>query len=158
MAGASVRMELQSETARTALGRLLARSLSLRQPFEEIGASLVASTQQRIEDERDPAGNAWDDLALSTQLRRVGKSGIRGPDHMLRVKGLLVGSLTYIASDLTLQEGSNRVYAALQQFGGDDGMAPGPAAVPARPYLGLSDDDEREIDAILVGHLEGAIQ
>jgi len=33
----------------------------------------------------------------------------------------------------------DEIYAAIHQLGGTDDMAPGPAAIPARPYAGLSE-------------------
>lgn len=154
---ASMDVTVNSAAYRRAMEALFTRTLNLRDPFEEIGASLVTSTQQRIEEEQTPEGEAWPALALSTQRKRVTKRERRGSAHILRVKGLLVGSVTYLATPTDLQVGSNRTQAAIQQLGGTPDMAPGPAAIPARPYLGLSAADEREATQILFDHLEGAI-
>jgi phage virion morphogenesis protein len=150
---ASQDITVDSAEARRAIELLFARTLNLREPFEEIGASLLTSTQQRFEDEQAPDGTPWADLALSTQLRRVTKRQSRGGSHILRVKGLLAASVTYLATPVELTMGSNRVQAALMQLGGTSEMAPGPAAVPARPFLGLSSADEREATDILLDHL-----
>jgi phage virion morphogenesis protein len=47
------------------------------------------------------------------------------------------------------------VYAAIHQFGGTEGMAPGPAAIPARPYVGLSPESVAKIAAFASAHARG---
>lgn len=42
--------------------------------------------------------------------------------------------------------GTNVVYGAIHQFGGEEVGLPG---LPARPYLGLSAEDEADLDAII---------
>jgi phage virion morphogenesis protein len=157
MAGVELSLTVDDEEVRRAIAGLAARSLNLREPFEEIGASLVTSTQQRFEDEEDPEGEPWPELAESTRNRRVTKRKLRGSEHILRDRGHLYGSITYLASATEVAVGSNRKYAAIHQLGGTEDMAPGPAAVPARPFLGLSGADEREVAEILLEHLEGSV-
>ncbi|GIU26221.1 phage virion morphogenesis protein [Shewanella sp. MBTL60-007] len=50
--------------------------------------------------------------------------------------------LTSSLSGASLEFGSSEEYAAMHQFGGTDYMPAGPAGIPARPYLGLSPEDE----------------
>lgn len=154
MAGARLEVDVDSAEVRRAMGNLVRHSARLQPVFEDIGAALLTSTQQRFEDEEDPEGEEWAELAESTQKRRISKRRVRGPDHKLRVSGQLLASLTYLADNTELAIGSNKVYAALHQMGGTDDMPPGPAAVPARPYIGISQDDEDEIGAILTEHVQ----
>jgi len=49
--------------------------------------------------------------------------------------GLLKQSLQYEVHDGYATVGSGVVYAAIHEYGGLPGMAPGPAAIPPRPYL-----------------------
>ena len=51
--------------------------------------------------------------------------------------------------------GLNLVYGSIHQFGGEEVGRPG---LPARPYLGLSDEDEADLDAIINAWLEQQIQ
>lgn len=154
MSGARIEVDVDSDEVRRAMGNLVLNSARLQPVFEDIGAALLTSTQQRFEDEEDPEGEEWEELAERTQKRRVSKRRVRGPDHKLRVTGQLLGSLTYLADNSELALGSNKVYAALHQMGGTGDMPPGPAAVPARPYLGISQDDEDEIAAVLAEHVQ----
>lgn len=158
MAGVQIHVDVDDRELQRTLGALLARARDLRPAMEEIGAMLLASSQQRFQEERGPDGAPWAPLAESTREKRVGgrRSRQRGSANILRVKGLLAGSLTYLAGSRDVQVGTNKRYAALHQLGGTPGMAPGPAAVPARPFLGVSADDEREIGQILLDHLESA--
>ncbi|VDS09253.1 Phage virion morphogenesis family protein [Paracoccus haematequi] len=48
--------------------------------------------------------------------------------------------------------GTNLVYARVHQLGSEDGD------IPARPYLGLSGENRREIEALVVDGLEGLLQ
>lgn len=61
----------------------------------------------------------------------------------------LRGSIHYRTFDDLLEQGTNKAYAAIHQFGGSEGMPPGPAAIPGRRYLGIGRDDEDEIATIL---------
>lgn len=158
MAGATLSVSLTDANVKRALQALAVRTVNLEPAFKEFGSYEVTSTQHRIEEEHDPDGKRWPELRPSTQLARRGRSrSIRGGEHMLRVSNLLFQSLTYLASQFELAVGSNRIYAALQQLGGTPDMPPGPAHVPARPYLGLSSDDQEELGIILLEHLGGAV-
>lgn len=157
MAGVQLQLTADSEGLRRALAALVAAGVDLREPMDEIGAALLTSTQQRFLDEETPAGEAWPELAPGTKERPGPGGRPRGGDHMLRVKGHLFGSLTYLADRTAVQLGSVRVYAALHQLGGTDDMPRGPADVPAREFLGLSREDEEEITNILSDHLRGPV-
>lgn len=159
MSGVSIQVTAGSRQVRDAIAALVAAGRDLREPFDEIGASLLTSTQQRIQDEETPEGERWPELAESTQKRWIGKGSKRtqrGKDHMLRVKDLLYAAISYTASASELMLGTNKTQAALLQFGGTEDMPAGPRAVPARPYVGLSADDENEIGAILTDYLTEA--
>jgi len=153
MAEGRIEISVESEALTSALGRMAARALSLRQPMQEIGASLVASTQQRFEDKKSPEGDPWVGASPVYALRKT-KRGRKAASDLLRAEGYLLDTLNYLASDTNVAVGTNRTYSAIHQLGGTLGMAPGPAAIPARPHLGISRADEAEIAATLVQHLD----
>lgn len=155
MAGVQLSLTVESEEVRRAIEGLARRSLNLQDAFEDVGAALLTSTQQRFEDEEDPEGEPWAELAESTRNKPVTKRHLRGKEHILRDRGHLYGSLTYLAKPSEVAIGSNRKYAAIHQLGGTEDMPAGPAAIPARPFLGISGDDERETTVILLEHLSG---
>jgi phage virion morphogenesis protein len=63
--------------------------------------------------------------------------------------------LVYQTTEDQMQLGSTMVYAAMHQFGGTtapNSMIPN-KAIPARPYLGISETDEAEIIATIGDYL-----
>ena len=160
--GATIEIRPGTAAAGTALGQLLARARNLKPAYEEIGSVLVTLTQERFEAERAPDGTPWTPFALATLRRRLGsqkpKKGGKGggaslAPKLLQDKRILFRSITYQADASGVAEGTNVKYAALHQFGGTEDMAPGPAHVPARPYLGLEAPDAARVSTILVHYL-----
>lgn len=127
--------------ATASLVALAKRIGNLDPALDEIGASQVTEVQQRFEDQKDADGQAWKPLAASTLLRR------KAPNpRILRMTGDLYDSVTHQVLSLRgVRVGSNRAYARLHQFGGEN--------VPARPYLGVSSEGMKEIRAILADHV-----
>ena len=152
--GARASITVDNAQVKRAVAALIGKSTRLQPAFEEIGSSLVSSTQARFESEVSPDGKSWPELspayAKSGATKR--RPGGRGTEHILRNRGYLFGSITYLASPIDVAVGSNRKQTAIQQLGGTEDMAPGPAAIPARPFLGVSPDDENEIGEILTFH------
>ena len=120
--------------------------------LEALGAELESQTRRRI-DSGGPApdGESWQPWSDAYAATR------RGGQRLLVSEQNLLDSIQSLVSGDILETGSNLVYAAIQQFGGTADMAPGPAAVPARPWLGISADDERDLDAVIGDHFESLI-
>ncbi len=172
MSGAGITVELDgAEEAPAALAAIAARVEHPRPMFEQIGLSLVTSTQRRFELGVGPDGNPW-----PPSLRVLAHGG-----KTLVLSARLMQSITFNADDSGLEEGTNVIYAALQQLGGDvdiperqqtlhfkidkrsgevgtrfvkkrksdfaqDVTIPAHRVhIPARPFLGLDDHDEAEI-------------
>lgn len=66
------------------------------------------------------------------------------------MRGHLRGIPTVQATDASVSIGSNRIYAAMHQYGGRTRFG----QIPARPYLGISDEDEQAI----MGTLQDAFE
>lgn len=116
MSGASIRIEVSDKDIAGGLQRLADTGVDLRPAMEAIGGALLTSTQQRFERKAGPDGGAWAPFAPST-LRRMPDR--RKPPELLRDRGRLYGSLTFAAGDDSVEVGTNVVYAAIHQFGGD---------------------------------------
>lgn len=141
------RYEWEDHEARRLLDAALAKGVQLRPLLVEIGYELVRSTQERIDAEQDPDGIPWVDLRPATWARKR-------TDSKLVERGYLRGGIALAAATNAFVEiSADRDYAAIHQFGGTPTMAPGPAAVPARPYLGLSDADGALIESLAVDFL-----
>jgi phage virion morphogenesis protein len=130
--------------------------------MDEIGAAMVSSTQQRFIEGRDPEGKAWE------KSGRVRENG----GQTLVDSNRLHTSITHDASADGAAWGTNVIYAAIHQFGGD--IRPVSAkslvfqgiggvvnaqkvTIPARPFLGISQGDVIEINAIINDWLREAL-
>jgi phage virion morphogenesis protein len=148
MSGSFVSIDLLGDEAITKeLNRMLARGLDLDPAFYEMGEHLLESTQDRMSQEVSPDGTPWEPLSINTIEQ---KDLTNQSDKILRGYGTLADMLSYQISGNQLMFGSNMEYAATHQFGRDK------ANIPARPFLGVSGEDETEIIDILRSHLSGA--
>lgn len=138
------------------LGALLARSSDLSPLMDRIGMAMETTTAERFEDGVAPDGTTW-------------KKGRKPTGKTLIKDGLLKNSITHRASADRVEIGTNKVYARIHQFGGtirgkNGGKLtfklPGlgfisvdQVIIPARPFLGVSSEDETEIEALTAEYL-----
>ncbi len=162
----AVRMDLGGADATlAALRAALDRTRSPRGLMDQIGGEIAESTQRRFETETEPSGGPW---PPSIRARMMG-------GRTLTQSGRLVRSITHEASDNSVAVGTNVIYAAIHQIGGKitaktaKGLRfrlPGGAGsrtvksvtIPARPFLGLSGEDEgviKQLVARWLGASEG---
>lgn len=169
MTGARVTIDsAQLRAVNAALASLVRAGRDPSPALKALGPLLVASTRNRIAAEQSPEGTAW------PKLNPDYAAGKRGPG-MLReraMRGGLFGSLTSQVDDRTLRVGTNKIYAAIHQFGGT--ITPRNAealvfrlggrvvrakkvTIPARPFLGISEADRKQIAAVFAAHLWRAV-
>lgn len=114
---------------------------------EGIGRMVQEQTRRRIEEEKtSPAGVAWQPNIAKTSI--------------LYRSGALTRSIDYIASPDKVEVGSGLIYARIHQRGGQITAKNASAlafsvggkfiqvksvTMPARPYLGISPENERDI-------------
>ncbi len=161
-AGIQLRIDVNSDRVRAALRQLANQVANRKAAFDSIGQSLVTSAHHRFEHERGPDGAPWAALTRRYVQRPKKRGGRGGLDHPILVRrAQLLPSITFKASNDGVAVGTNAKFpgggysrAAIHQLGGKPGMAPGPAAIPARPFLGIDEGDEREIGRLLMKHLE----
>ena len=112
--------------------------------LEALGVELESQTRRRIETSGPaPDGTPWEPWSDAYERTR------HGNQSLLQAEGSLLDSIQSLVSGDLLETGSNLVYAAIHQFGGTADMPAGPAAVPAREWLGLGGDEERELDGVI---------
>lgn len=115
MTGVRLSVDANTQPVRRGLDLLARAAGDLRPAFEDLGAVLVRSTEQRFVDQVDPEGNPWEPLSPATLLFKQKKGhGLR----ILTMRGRLQGSFTFRARSMDLLVGTNVVYAAIHQFGG----------------------------------------
>jgi len=104
---------------------------------------IVSGVEDNFANERGPDG-PWAELAESTKDERRRAGNWPGPK--LQRTGQLVASIQPFYTDSTAGASTNKTQAALLNAGGTSDMPPGPAAVPARPYMYISDETETEVE------------
>ena len=152
----SIEIRYDDREVRRGLNRLLRAAEDLSPAMREIAAHLVDSSEQALEDQASPEGTPWAPLAESTQKQRR-RQGYGGAKPILERSGDLFRSIMGHHDETSAVAGTNLVYAALQQFGGTADMPPGPAAVPARPFLGVGADAREDILDTVREHLRRAV-
>lgn len=132
------------------LNELASRVSNIRPALREIGEDLKESTQQRFVTTHAPDGSRWElNSVLSTLLYKEG-------DRPLTNLGTLGATIDYQIDNNELQISSPLKYAAMMQFGGTKTEFPNLwGDIPARPFLGLSDEDRDGILHVLRDYLDG---
>lgn len=185
MVGVSMEVTLDSADATAAMQRLAEFSDERAHAlWDAIGAAMVSSTYMRFQSTQTaPDGSPW------KPSERFEK---HGAPPTLTLHGYLKGSLTHNVLEDGVQWGSNLVYAAIHQTGGDihreahehtiyksvskSGelssrfvkksksnfaqdmhVAAYDVHIPARPYLGISEADEKIIEEFAGRHLDAAL-
>lgn len=172
MTGNRIEVELHSEEARQALRQLFDR-LERRAPFfKSVGDQQVNSTKNNFARETAPDGAAWQALRPATirarQKRKLSQISI------LRETGSLAGSINSRASEDGVEVGSAHPLSPVHQLGKvidkkegarwmvgrrfakrdnpEDGHEVAIRAhkitIPARPFIGVSAEDEQRIAEI----------
>ena len=143
-----------------------------RSLLETVGAVVESQTRNRISNEkRSPDGTPW-------QAWSERHAGTRHGGHgLLEGDGELIDSMTHEVSADAVEIGSNKIYARIHQEGSGDEPVNVPAHqrrvtqvfgrvlpfpvwanveaysfnqnIPAREYLGLSDDNEAELETVI---------
>lgn len=106
--------------------------------MEAIGEVLVSSTVQRFRQQAGPDGEPW------KPLKRPRK---RGGSKILIDRGILRSFIQALTTEDTVEVGTNLIYAATHQFG--DARR----GIPARPFLGITDEDQAEIRDLVTAYL-----
>ncbi|MRE02422.1 phage virion morphogenesis protein [Vibrio parahaemolyticus] len=145
MAGVNYTLKFEeSQKLQRRLNQLLKQGSSLLPAFQDIGEMLLISHDKRFRDQVSPDGEPWAPLSPAYQARKPKRQ-----NDILTLNSILSGNLSYIATGSNLFFGTPQEYGAIHHFGGSEGMRPSNAAILARPWLGVDDDDKAEIYDIL---------
>lgn len=109
-----------------------------------IAAELHSQTEENFSEEGRPG---WTGLSDATVERRT-RNG-NWPGQMLQISAAgLAASITTQASDSSALVGSNKPYAAMMQFGGEQSDFPNLwGDIPARPYLPMDAEGQLQPEA-----------
>lgn len=131
--------------------------------LKAIGETLSESTKRRFETSTGPDGEKWSSNspvtimqylgAYKNSFTKAGRLSSKGADRVMAKRPLigetrsLFSTITWTISGSSVLIGSPMIYAGVQQFGANAhafGSSPW-GDIPARPFLGVSDDDEHDI-------------
>lgn len=139
MTGVGIRIDTPN------LDAIQARLAKLRNPqidrlLKGLGAKVEAQTRLRIADQKtSPEGDAWKPWSEDyAKTRNSGQSLLQGEGHLL-------DSIQFVVGADSVEVGSNLIYAAIHQFGGEAVDMP---EIVARPYLGLSSQDTQDLERV----------
>ncbi len=157
MTGASISVTIQDASVRRGFEQLARLMTNTRPVMAAIGTALVASTHMRFVTQTDPDGQAWQ--ALNAEYA----SGKRN-SRILTETGRLRDSINSRPGNDHVLVGTNVIYAAPHQFGaviepksashlffrmGGNLIIANKVTLPARPFLGISSDDQTAIAEIV---------
>ncbi len=157
MSGASISVTISDAGVRRGFEQLARLMTNTRPVMAAIGTELVASTHMRFVTQTDPDGQAWQ--ALNSEYAE-GKRNSR----ILTESGRLRDSINSRPSNDQVLVGTNVIYAAVHQFGaviqprsashlyfrmGGNLIVANKVTLPARPFLGISSDDQTAIAEIV---------
>lgn len=156
----SIRAELQGDDRRLLQRLRTMSSVRMEDVNEEIAEGLRTSTVGRFRSQISPEGKRW-----KTSIRAREQAGLT-----LIHTAALRNSIKAKSDKEYAMVGSNLVYAATHQYGDTRTIQPKQAkflrfqvngkwvaakqvrvTIPARPYLGISEDDMEEIRSIFHG-------
>lgn len=153
-----ITIEINDAPVTAALDRLAAQMEDMNSVMGEIGEVLVNSTTRRFGEGVSPSGVRWAAkspvtlAAYEARGERMDNRPLFGPS------GDLNSTIFAENGNDFVRVGSGRPYSAMMQFGGARSAYPHLwGDIPARPFLGLSDEDEIEILEIISGALATAL-
>lgn len=167
-----ITVKINEEEITRALARVSAALTDMTPLMQGIGEFMVESTNQNFRDGTDPDGTPWAPKSPATleAYRRRGDGQPTRP--LIGTSKALSTTINAEPSADRVAWGSNVIQAAVMQFGAEAGefgaragldkngrefFMPIPwGAIPARPYLGVGDEDTDAIVATIEEYLESA--
>lgn len=131
--------------------------------MNKVGALMRDQAEDRFGEGKDPSGASWaprSPATLAAYERRAKKAGgVASWGGVLHYSGELGGNIFHEFGPDFAQVGSAEPYAAMMQFGGAKSAFPHLwGDIPARPFLGISDDDRAEILDVISDALDAQLQ
>lgn len=152
-----IKVNLDFQELENALERLIDAGHDMTPLTRNISEIMRDATLRAFLAEQSPAGKKWAPLTATTLARRKGKGKILAPTG--GASGLM-GSIQSEHDATSARVGTNRIYAGPHQFGARKRQFKGVAPwgdLPARPFLGIGEEDEMEIQDAMRRYLEDAI-
>lgn len=161
-----IKVEFKYQAVSDALAETSRRLGDMKPLHEDIGEYVVRVTKERFKKGVDPDGNAWAPKKQATIDRYKAQGDGDRPDPLIGPSKRLSSEIARFASQDGVEIGSSLEYSAVMQDGakrGAFGKGPGKVTypwgdIPARVWLGLSQEDETHIIDIADEFLEQAFR
>lgn len=142
-------IEIDDREVLDMLTRVHQRIGNMRPLLAEIGEHMTASTKERFDTTTSPGGSPWLENSISTLQHKQGNTPLTGET------GIMHSSIDYdVLSETAVEIYSPEEYAAMQQFGGTKAEFPQLwGDIPARPFLGMSEEDKSYILDLSIDYL-----
>jgi phage virion morphogenesis protein len=134
-----IEIKIDDKEIQQLLQKLVKKTSELRPLMRNIAGIMADSAEENFEQEGRPD---WKELSPATIKQRTKKGYY--PGKILQMRGELAASITSDYDDDSAVVGTNKIYAAIHQFGGPAGRGK-KVEIPARPYLQLTDDENAKI-------------
>ena len=144
-----IEIKVEDKELQKLLKKLAEKSQNLRPLMKNIAGIMQDSVEENFEKEGRP--EKWTSLAEATIKQRKKKG--YWPGRILQRRGELAASITSKYDANSAVVGTNKVYAAIHQFGGDAGRGK-KVKIPARPYLKLTLDNQKLISEEIKNYLK----
>lgn len=137
--------------AQSALRRLA--DADLHDLLDNIGSEIEEQTHNRSRNEKtSPEGDAWAKLSPKYERWKAKRtSGVGKGGGLLMLTGDMDDSIQYFVTGDELEIGTNLIYGATHQYGDKD------RNIPARPFLGLSHENQDDIEDLVTNFFEELI-
>ena len=141
----SIEIRYDDRRLQQLLNRLQGQVDNLEPAMREIAGHLVSSVEDSFASQSESDGSAWKPLADTTIQDRLRCGYGAGP--ILERSGDLARLILADWDDEVAVAGTNLEYAATHHYGDER------RGIPARPFLGVSEDARSEIIRSLLDHL-----
>ena len=135
-----IEIKIDDKEIQQLLKKLATKAENLRPLMKNIAGIMMDSVENQFDKQGIP--DKWTLLTKSTIKQRTKKR--YWPGRILSMRGELAASITSKYDDNSAVIGTNKIYAAIHQFGGHAGRGR-KAEITARPYLELPPNALKEI-------------
>lgn len=165
-----IALEINDAQVRAAFDKLQLALTDMREPMDEIGQTMVLSTKTRMQAGVSPDGTPFAPRSAVTLARYAAQGKKYGPKP-LWLTGTMRQNVAHAATTDSVSWGANAIQAAVMHFGAEQGefgaaigrtkpsekraksqdyFTPIPwGRIPARPFVGLSEQDRTDIGDII---------
>lgn len=132
-------IKIDNKELNQVLDKLFEKTTDLKPLMKSIAGTMADAVEENFKQEGRPE---WTKLKDSTIKLRTQKG--YWPGKILQMRGELAASITSQYNENSAIVGTNKVYAAIHQFGGKTGKNK-KVEILARPYLKFTNSDEKII-------------